>query len=130
MNAHTSTGTPVCWTTSTIGAMSETSVRQATFAPIERPFRLPHERQDVLPRARARARQPDVRRVDAELVHEMEEADLLLEARILHGRALEPVPERLVVELDRGAGLAVGAVPVVDQVVVPGLVHAAFGRAL
>ena len=38
MNAHTSTGTPVACTTSTIGAMSETSVRQATFAPIESPF--------------------------------------------------------------------------------------------
>ena len=59
--------------------------------------------------------------IDAGGVHEMEDADLLVDRRIGDGRRLQPVAEGLVVELDFARGgtprpLAVD-VPVIDQIV-------------
>ena len=79
-------------------------------------------------RARAGPGESDVRRVDAELVHEMEEAELLVECRILDRGALEAVAQGLVVELDLGRSRAFAAIPVVDQVVVVHRSPAALSR--
>jgi hypothetical protein len=64
------------------------------------------------------ARQADVASVDAELFHEMDEAQLLLERRILDRRALQPVAQRLVVELELGLvpeSEALEAIPIEDE---------------
>src|SRR5207237_10366933 len=80
--------------------------------------RLFRERDDRRARLRRRAGQADVRAVDAELVHQPEQADLDLEGRVADGWALEPVAQRLVVELDgsvvRARDPAV-TIPVVDE---------------
>ena len=59
--------------------------------------------------------------IDADVVHEMEDADLFLERRIGHRRRLQSVPQRFVVELDlaiAGSRRPLGrTVPVVDEVV-------------
>ena len=62
----------------------------------------------------------DVDRVDAEVHHEVEEFDLLLDRRILDGRILEAVAQRLVVQFDPGSRVVVAPrkrVPVVYQFV-------------
>src|SRR5690606_26531339 len=78
------------------------------------------ERPDVRAGTRPCARQTDVRGVDAQLAHEVQDLDLSLDRRVRDGRALEPVTERLVVELDGAEPTVVDrvarTVPVVDQV--------------
>ena len=57
-------------------------------------------------------------RVDAELVHQVEEADLGLDVGVAHRGRLQAVAQRLVVELDGPVAVRVavaGGVPVVDQ---------------
>jgi hypothetical protein len=58
--------------------------------------------------------------VDPQLGHEVQDLDLRCDGRILDGRGLEPVAERLVVELDGLEGSVVEGiargVAVVDQV--------------
>ncbi len=86
---------------------------------------------DVRRRPRSRAGQPDVRGVDPEPVHEMEDLDLLLDGGIGDRGRLEPVAERLVVELDGLGGLDEVArlvVPVVDQVFAARLVALGVGH--
>ena len=70
--------------------------------------------------------------MNSELIHEVEERDLVLDLRIHDRRVLEPVPERLVVELDPGQGTPIERaltlpVPIVDDVE---LVHGHFVRGL
>ena len=114
----TSSGRPVRWLISTIGVMSAMVVRAAQLA---RTFSLAStisrasrstSRDDV----RAGAGQADVGGVDAELVDQVQDLDLLLDGRRPHRRRLQPVAQRLVVEhhalrLGRRADL----VPVVNQ---------------
>ena len=73
---------------------------------------------------RARARQADVHRLDAEGRHRVEHLDHLVVVGVAHGGALEPVAQRLVVDLGRGAVRLRPApsrgVPVVDQVAAVG----------
>ncbi len=65
------------------------------------------------------AGEADVGVVDADGVHEVQDADFLLDRRIGDGRRLQPVAQRLVVELDLFRGrprrLLAGHVPVVDE---------------
>ena len=64
------------------------------------------------------AGEADVGGGDPQVVHQVEDADLLLDRRVFHRGRLDAVAERLVVELE-GAGkhgaAALGFVPVVDQ---------------
>jgi hypothetical protein len=46
----------------------------------------------------SRARQAEVKHVDAQLFHQVEDADLLTDARVLHRRRLQAIAQRLVVE--------------------------------
>src|SRR6185295_12753596 len=82
--------------------------------------RFPRELDDLSARARRCAGQTDVRGVDLELIHEMEQPLLHRERRVAHRRPLQPIPERLVVELD-GTVIRLHrapiAVPVVDEVI-------------
>src|SRR5690606_2900855 len=66
---------------------------------------------------RTRSRQPDVRRVDPELRHQMQDLQLLLDRRILHRRGLQPVPQRLVIQLDSRCGIITQfhRIPVIDK---------------
>jgi len=67
---------------------------------------------------RACSGEAQVRGVDPQFVHEMEDLDLLSDGGIEDGRGLEAVPERLVVELDGVDGarkVPRRSVPVVDQ---------------
>ena len=61
------------------------------------------DRRDVLDRALAGARQADVHRVDAEVVREVDEPQLVVDRRVDHRRRLDAVAQRLVEELDRAA---------------------------
>ena len=74
--------------------------------------RQPFDRGDDV---RARARQADVRRVDAERLHQVEDRDLVLDRRAPHGRRLEPVAQRLVVDLDGARGPGKTAPPALFQ---------------
>src|SRR5206468_1424670 len=62
--------------------------------------RLLRERDDLGPRPLGRARQSDICAVDAELIHEVQQPLLDLGRRVAHARALQPVAQGLVVELD------------------------------
>src|SRR5205823_688444 len=77
---------------------------------------------------RAGAGKADVGRVDADVVHEVQRADFLVQRRIGHRRRLQAVAQRLVVELDLlPAGtrrLLARGVPVVDETLEV-LLHAA-----
>ena len=70
---------------------------------------------------RSGAWQANVRRVDPDLVHEMENADLLFERRIGDRRGLQTVAEGLVVEFDATLRVAMRLlivdIPVVNQIV-------------
>ena len=91
--------------------------------------RLLRERDDRRSRLGRRTGKAEVRAVDPELIHELEEAPLDVEWRVADRGALQAVAERLVIELDgaivraRGAPIAI---PVVDQLVELGL-HATYG---
>ena len=58
------------------------------------------DRRDVLDGALAGAGQTDVHRVDAEVVRELDEPQLVVDRRIDHRRRLDAVAQRLVEELD------------------------------
>ena len=74
------------------------------------------QRLDVADDVRAGARQADVGGVDAERVDQMQDADLLVDARRAHGRRLQAVAQRLVVQRHGGGRRRrADAVPVVDQ---------------
>ena len=119
MNAQTSIRTPVRWLISTIGAMSATTVRGAVRANREPLLRDDaREAFDVLGDLRARARQPEVRGVDAEAVHPPENVDLLVDRRHADRRRLQSIPQRLVVQHRRRLTVTRAkavAVPVVNQ---------------
>jgi hypothetical protein len=53
---------------------------------------------DALGVRAARAGQPDVGRVDAEVVHQVQQLDLALDGRLADRGRLQPVAQRLVVE--------------------------------
>ena len=103
MNVHASMSSPVRCAMSAIGWMSGTSVRDAQLARTAslRVHDLARQTLHVLHDVRPGARQPDVRGVDAEVVDEMKDADLLLDRRHPHGWRLQPVPQRLVIEHHR-----------------------------
>ena len=61
---------------------------------------LPRDPLDRLLHVRSRARQADVGVVDADSVHVMNDAELLLDRRIGDRGRLQPVAQRLVVEFD------------------------------
>ena len=69
---------------------------------------------------RSGAGQTDVGRVDADRIHEMQNAHFLLERWIGHRRRLQTVAQCLVVEFDLSAAFAQrhlgGSVPVVDEI--------------
>ena len=74
---------------------------------------------DVADDVRAGAGQADVGGVDADLVEQPQDAELLIDGRRAHRRRLQPVAQRLVVEHDdrRRAARRV-AIPVVDECLV------------
>jgi hypothetical protein len=66
----------------------------------------------------ARAGQPDVRRVDAEIVHQVQQFEFSLHRRLAHGRRLQPVAQSFIVETDVATGRwmsRINLIPVVDQ---------------
>ena len=65
---------------------------------------LPHEPLHVLDDTRTRTGETDVRTLDAEIVDEVQDAELLVDRRRAHRRGLQPVAQRLVVQLDGGCG--------------------------
>jgi hypothetical protein len=80
---------------------------------------LAREALDSLLHVRPRAGQTDVGVIDADVVHVMKDADLVVERRITDRRRLKSVAQRLVVEFDlarRLRRLLAGDVPVVDEV--------------
>jgi hypothetical protein len=81
---------------------------------------LARERAHVRDRARACAGQPDVGRVDAEFRDQVQDLDLLTDARVRDGWALQPVAERLIIEFDRLQATIIDGivrrVPVVDKI--------------
>ena len=82
------------------------------------------QRRHIVHRPWPGARKPDVRRLDPEFGHEVQDPDLVLDRRVLDRGGLQPVAQRLVVQLDRTqfgkSGEARCGVPVVDEVL---LVH-------
>src|SRR5579859_4016711 len=72
--------------------------------------------------ARSGARQTDVERVDAELLHQVQDAQLLLDGRIFDRGRLQAVAQRFVVEQDLARRTEAGVVqrvPVVDEFGMP-----------
>ena len=68
--------------------------------------------------ARAGAGQPDVGHLDAEVIHQMQDFNFVADGRIVNRRGLQPVAERLVIQVDRFAGEAAGTtgrIPVVNE---------------
>ena len=59
--------------------------------------------------------QADVGGVDAEILHQVQQADLLIDGRGLHGGRLQAVAQRLVVQHDAARGHLAGVIPVVDE---------------
>ena len=69
------------------------------------------------PRECRRARQSDVRRVDAERIHQVQQLDLLFDRRLADRRRLQAVAQRLVVKANVTIGLLqlrLDRVPVVN----------------
>ncbi len=101
MKQDTSIGMPTFCEISTIGTMSAATVRAAqlgrivSFARTISWARRGHRRDDV----RSGARQADVGGVDAERLHQVQDADLLVDRRALDRRRLQAVAQRLVVDL-------------------------------
>ena len=93
-------GRPARWLISIIGVMSPTTVR-----PAQRDLDL-HlavddllaEAKDVVERALAAAGQADVGLVDAEVLHQVQDAELVVDAGVLDARVLQAVAQRLVEE--------------------------------
>ena len=127
-------GSPARWLTSIIGVMSPTTVRPARGdldLHLAVDDLLAHA-QDVVERALAAARQADVRLIDAEVLHQMQDAKLVLDARVLDARVLQAVAQRLVEEresLRHEAPFAIHLVPVEDELTrAVGIGRAALGR--
>jgi hypothetical protein len=70
---------------------------------------------DVGGHMRARAGKTDVRRVDPEDVHPLEQIELLLDRRGAHRRRLQPITQRLVVEHHRRPAGGAFSVPIVNE---------------
>ena len=104
MKQQHSIGSPVRWTMSAIGWMSAASVRAAQFAcTLSRQSTISRGKPlDVLDDVRARAGQADVRGIDADAIEQVQDPQLLIDGGRLDRRRLEAVPQRLVVEQDRG----------------------------
>ena len=67
---------------------------------------------------RSRARQTDVQHLDAEILHEVEEVDLVFDGRIGNGRRLETVAQGFIVQQNRFFGQRFGLadlIPVINQ---------------
>ena len=78
----------------------------------------PRQRGHVLDRARSRARQPEIERVDPERLHQMKNFNLLGNRGIAHRRRLQPIAQALIVEQNRPRRLQprrMILVPVVDE---------------
>jgi hypothetical protein len=99
--------------------MSLSTVRAAVGTDLQlRAVDLARQRLDVRLRPRSRPRQPDVRRVDPQLIHVMQQPQLVFNRRILHRWGLQAVPQRLVVQQHVGRPRRLAdLVPVVDQFV-------------
>ena len=106
MKQDTSIGMPTFCEISMIGRMSASTVRAAQLGRIFSllPDDLLRQARDRFDDVRSGAGKADVRRVDAERLHQVEDADLLLDRGALDGGRLQAVAQRLVVELDTAAG--------------------------
>src|SRR5262249_18014359 len=93
--------------------------RRAVGADLETTFDdLPRQTRDVLDDVRPGPGQSDVDRIDAELVHHVEEGELAVDRGTLDRRRLEAVGEGFVVQLDSppcGKDGASRAIPVVNE---------------
>ena len=111
MKQQHSIGSPTRCETSTIGCTSLTTVRAAQLARI---FSfavddLARQTLDVAHDVRSGARQADVRRVDADLVEEPKDAQLLVDGRRPNRGRLQSVAQRLVVQHHESAAARSGA---------------------
>ena len=62
------------------------------------------QRLGIFKRARPRAGQADVDRVDSQRIHQLDDFDFFGDGRVAHGRILQPVAKGFVVEQDAGSG--------------------------
>ncbi len=104
---------------STTGVMSPSVVRAAQLGRM-RSFAATislREALDVAHHVRSGARQSDVHRIDVERLHQVEDAQLLIDRRGADARRLQAVAQRLVVEHHRPGRIRrrVDRVPVVNQ---------------
>ena len=79
---------------------------------------LPRQRRHMLDRARSRARQSQIERVDPQRLHQMKNFDFLGDRRIAHRRRLQPIAQALIIQQHRSRGLQsrrMILVPVVDE---------------
>ena len=76
------------------------------------------QRRNVLDRARTCSGKPEVERVDAERLHQVQDFDLLLNGRIADGRRLQAVAQRFIRQAHRSRRmqrLRIQRIPVVDE---------------
>jgi hypothetical protein len=77
--------------------------------------------ENIIERSLTRSRQSDVGDVDSDLIHQVDELQLLLDVRISDARVLESVAQRLVEEGNSfrdDAAASSDLIPVIDQLVV------------
>ena len=70
-------------------------------------------------RTRTGARQPKIERVDTELLHQMEDTNLLFDGRIAHRGRLQPVAQRFVIQQDpasRHHRARIDSIPIVNKI--------------
>ncbi len=117
MNVQHSISTPVRCAISTTGLMSAITVLAAQLARTVEPLiaNLAREALDVPHDVGAGAGQADIGGIDPEPIDQVEDPQLLVDARAPHGRRLQAVPERLVVQQDRAGARCVSLVPVVYE---------------
>ena len=78
----------------------------------------PRQRRHVLDRARSCTRQSEIKRVDPERLHQMEDLNFLGDRRVAHGRRLQAIAQALIVQQNRPRRLQsrrMILVPVVDE---------------
>ena len=124
MNTQASIARPVVSAMRTMGSMSRIiGARRAVGTDLQLGIDdLAAQGLDVGLGPRARAGEPDVGGLDAQRLHQVQDAFLGLDRGIHDRRRLQPVAQRLVVEHQAAgraeAGRAIGLIPVVDQFLV------------
>ena len=129
MNAQTSMRSPVRWLISMIGVMSaEHGAAGAADPDVHLAIDdFLAEAEHVVEGALAAAGETDVRVLDLEIVHQVQDAQLVVDRRVLDARVLEAVAQRLVDELEalgREPSLSIEFVPIEDKA---GALAGAFG---